>query len=370
MQQATREQERTKRAMRVAGLTVSLAFATCGCAGAPVGAMTATGDAVDSSSSAHGDSSRSGDVGQSDGGGVRAVYSAGVTEVTLDVGGPRRFRLYVPETLGTTQPRAVVVVLHGGGGQGLATSDPGQHPLAVFRDVADREGFVVAYPEGSVAKDGKYGWTDCRADNLQASQADDVGFLRAVIARLRSDFALPASRVFMSGTSNGAQMTLAFAAIASDDIAALAISSGNLPEKPLPGACTQGPSRPLPALFTHGTADTAMPYGGGCVANLGGGCARGRVLGAEATRDAWLALNGLQAVASSTQTVQKDAGDAGTADRFDYSGAAPVVWWRLNGAGHPPPSQSVAVATTPLTGAQNRDIEFAEVAWAFFATRL
>ncbi len=55
---------------------------------------------------------------------------------------------------------------------------------------------------------------------------------------------------------------------------------------------------------------------------------------------------------------------------FEAVGAAPVVWWRLNGAGHPPASQRVAVATTPLTGAHNRDIEFAEVAWAFFAARL
>jgi polyhydroxybutyrate depolymerase len=113
-----------------------------------------------------------------------------------------------------------------------------------------------------------------------------------------------------------------------------------------------------------------MPYGGGCVANLGGACARGRVISAEATRDAYLARNGLSSTYTSSETVEVDAADPGTAERFVYAGAAPVEWWRLNGAGHPPPSRSVLVATTSASGAQNRDIEFAEVAWAFFAARL
>jgi polyhydroxybutyrate depolymerase len=302
-----------------------------------------------------------------DGGGP---YPAGATDISLDVGGPRRFRLYVPASLGSDTPRALVVALHGGGGMGLMTSEPGEHPLAVFRDVADRERFVVAFPEGSMAADGRLGWTDCRADNLNASTADDLGFLRAVVARLRSDYALPASRVFMTGTSNGAQMTLAFAALATDDLAALAISSGNLPENPLPGACTTGPSRPLPALFTHGSADPAMPYAGGCVANLGGGCRRGRVIGAEATRDVYLALNGLASTPSSMETVNIDTTDPGPAARFVYGGPVPVEWWRLDGAGHAPPSLAVPVATTMASGAQNRDVEFAELAWAFFAARL
>jgi poly(3-hydroxybutyrate) depolymerase len=62
--------------------------------------------------------------------------------------------------------------------------------------------------------------------------------------------------------------------------------------------------------------------------------------------------------------------DAGPANRFDYAGTIPLQWWRLDGAGHTVPSQTVLVSPNPLTGIQNRDIEFAEVAWAFFAPRL
>jgi hypothetical protein len=33
-------------------------------------------------------------------------------------------------------------------------------------------------------------------------------------------------------------------------------------------------------------------------------------------------------------------------------------------------SRSVLIATDPVSGAQNRDVEFAEIAWAFFRSRL
>jgi poly(3-hydroxybutyrate) depolymerase len=131
--------------------------------------------------------------------------------------------------------------------------------------------------------------------------------------------------------------------------------------------------------YPSGATDVSLDWGGSrrfrvyVPASLGSAAPRavvGRVISAEATRDAYLARNGLSSTYTSTETVEVDAADPGTAERFVYAGAAPVEWWRLNGAGHPPPSRSVLVATTSASGAQNRDIEFAEVAWAFFAARL
>jgi poly(3-hydroxybutyrate) depolymerase len=262
-----------------------------------------------------------------------------------------------------------VLVLHGGGGEGLDVALTGNHPLAVFRTVADREGFVVVYPGGLPAMDGNPGWDDCRGDNLMASGADDAGFLDALIARLRSQYGLPASRVFMAGGSNGAQMTLAYAITRATNLAAVATANGNLPENPQPGPCSAPPARAVPALMVHGTADLPMPYAGGCVADLGGGCARGRVITAEATRDYWLNANGLAAVSPVTTVINLADGDGGPANRSRYAGADPVAWWRLDGAGHPVPSRTVLV-TSPVAGLQNRDVEFAEIAWEFFAARL
>ena len=301
-----------------------------------------------------------------------APYPAGLSDQQITVNGVvRQFRVHVPATL-TGAPKAVVLVLHGGGGEGLNVANAGQHPLSVFRSVADREGFVVVYPGGLPAKDleGNAGWVDCRADNTVSSGADDVGFLAALTERVRTEYGLTTARMFMAGGSNGAQMTHAFAFNRADLVAAVATGSGSLPQTPLPGACTTGPSRPLPILLLHGTGDTAMPWAGGCVANVGGACNRGRVISAEATRDRWLQINGLTGVTPVQTVIDVSQNDGGPANRFDYAGANPVQWWRLDGAGHTSPSQTVLVSPNPATGIQNRDIEFAEVAWSFFKSRL
>ena len=298
-------------------------------------------------------------------------YPSGLTEHLMQVGGvTRRFLVHVPSTL--VEPRGVVLVLHGGGGAGAGVSELGTHPLSVFRTVADREGFVVAYPEGLPANDaeGLPGWVDCRADNTVASGANDIAFLSALAEGLADDYDLPPSRVFMAGGSNGAQMTHAFAFHHSDLVGAVATGAGSLALTPLPGPCTQGPSQPVPIVLVHGTADTQMPYNGGCVANVGGSCNRGRVIGAIATRDRWLQINGLSGVVPTETVVNLTQFDAGDAHRFRYEGPVPVEWWRLDDAGHTVPSRAVLVPPSLLVGIQNRDIEFAEVAWDFFERQL
>lgn len=299
-------------------------------------------------------------------------YPVGLTDQTMVVNGvTRQYRVHVPATL-SGAPKAVVLVLHGGGGEGMDVANTGQHPLSVFRSVADREGFVAVYPGGlaDTGATGNRSWNDCRANNTVSSGADDVGFLAALVERMRTEYGLPTSRMYMAGGSNGAQMTHAFAFNRADLVAAVATSSGSLPQNPKAGPCTTGPSRPLPILIVHGTGDTQMPWNGGCVADMGGLCKRGRVISAEATRDRWLQINGLTSMSPSQTVLDDNKTDAGPANRFDYHGTIPLQWWRLDGAGHTAASQTVLVSPNPATGTQNRDIEFAEVAWAFFKARL
>jgi polyhydroxybutyrate depolymerase len=301
--------------------------------------------------------------------GTSDKFPPGLSEHTVEVDSiTRRFLVDAPE--GISEPSALVVVLHGGGGRGLAVAEELAQPLSVFRNVAGREGFVVTYPEGLPANDvrGSESWVDCRADNRVASDADDIAFLTALISLLRTAFSLSSTQVFMAGSSNGALMTQAFAFHHPESIGAIAISAGNLPEVPRPGPCTTGPWRPVPVLLIHGTADTQMPFDGGCVADVGGGCNRGRVISADDTRDRWLAINGVSAVEPQESIIDRDLFDAGAAHLSVFGGAAPVHWWRLEGAGHTSPSRLVAIEPTRFAGVQNRDIEFAEVAWEFFET--
>ena len=298
-------------------------------------------------------------------------YPPGLSEGTIRVGRvDRRFLVHLPDAL--ERPRAVVLVLHGGGGRGIDIAREGSSPLAVFRSVADREGFVVVYPEGLAKNDlnGNEGWVDCRSDDQLSSGVDDVAFLAQLIERLRAEFGLPTSAIFMVGSSNGAMMTQAFAFQRPDLVGGVAASAGNLPQRPKTGACRRGPSRPVPILLAHGTADSQMPYRGGCVADLGGDCRRGRVISAEATRDRWLKINGASRSKPVETVIDVTSGDAGDAHCFEYRGSAPVVWWRLDGAGHSSPSRLVLIDRNRLSGTQNRDIEFAEIVWDFFERRL
>ncbi len=141
-----------------------------------------------------------------------APYPVGLTTQRLDVDGVERsYLVHVPPDL--VVPRALVLVLHGGGGEGAEAAADGSKPLSVFRDIADREGFVVVYPEGSPSADAqeRSGWVDCRADSDVRSDADDVGFLATLIERIGADYGLGSDRVFMAGSSNGAMMSQAFA---------------------------------------------------------------------------------------------------------------------------------------------------------------
>lgn len=299
-----------------------------------------------------------------------APYPAGLSDQSITVGtNVRQFRIHVPANL-EGAPTALVVVLHGGGGEGLDVANTGAHPLSMFRTVADREGFVVVYAGGLPALDGETGWDDCRSDNRVASGADDVGFLTALTDRVRSQYGLSSRQVFMAGGSNGAMMTHAFAIVRASMLGAAATSSGSLAAKPKLGLCALGPEAPLPIMIVHGTTDRQMPYNGGCVANLGGNCNRGEVISAEATRNRWLAVNGLDQVKPIEQVVERDTTDGGPAVRLDFAGTNPLRWWRLDGAGHTVASRNVLVPPNTTTGIQNRDVEFAEISWEFFKERL
>jgi polyhydroxybutyrate depolymerase len=258
------------------------------------------------------------------------------------------------------------LVLHGGGGLGIGVSDIGAHPLSVFRTIADNEKFLVVYPEGSLDIQGNPGWNDCRSDDFSGSQGDDISFLKQLNSKLISELNISSNKMYLTGTSNGALMTYSYAFQFPETIKAIAVSSGNLPEFPESGLCTNGSNLPLPILMTHGTSDPAMPANGGCVADIGGNCNRGKVISQTATINYWLQRNGLQNVTPTISNFDFNTNDAGNVEKRVYNGTKPLVYFVLNNAGHAVPSKTVFTNSTPASGIQNRDIEFAEEAWSFF----
>lgn len=160
-------------------------------------------------------------------------------------GSTRTYRLFVPADLDRSTPAPVVVVMHGGFGSAR------QAELAYgFDDVAEANGFVVAYPDGV-----RRAWNagDCCGEAARVD-VDDVGFIRAMIDDIASIVPIDPRRRYAAGMSNGAMMAERLACD-TDLFAAYASVAGALME-PCPSP------HPISVLHIHGMADTHVPFDG------------------------------------------------------------------------------------------------------------
>jgi len=301
---------------------------------------------------------------------IPSQFPTGFSDSCLKVGGTNReYRVYHPaQAIRKKKITALVIALHGGGGSGVQASDPRESALAGFTRIADNENFLVVYPSGLADEaKGKRGWNDCRSDDTSKAGADDVGFLQEIISQTRKKYKLSRNQIFIAGTSNGAMMSYRFAMEKSLSIGGVAAASGNIAKSPAAGRCRKGPEHPVPILMTHGTKDPIVPYSGGCVALIfGSKCLRGEVQSADATIQFWLRANGLSRVQPAIREFNVNVRDGGNViEKKYYSKGSAVTTYTLNGAGHPTPSKTIDKSNL-VVGKQNRDIEFAEVAWEFF----
>lgn len=149
------------------------------------------------------------------GGGVSSIAS-GTSPGSIDVNGEeRRFELFVPASA-PDDGAPLVLVLHGGEGNAQKVARQ-----TGFNRVAERHGFVVAYPQS------RDHWNDGRATTREFG--DDVGFMRALIGSLASAQHIDTRRVYATGASNGGMMTLRLACEATDVIAAFAPVAASFP---------------------------------------------------------------------------------------------------------------------------------------------
>ncbi len=180
--------------------------------------------------------------------GVRASDRAPLQLGELTVGGQARtYRLFAPSTLPPTKLVPLVMVLHGGGNSADSVAQTTQ-----FDRFAATDEFIVVYPEGL---GGYWNGGFC----CGGSEADDVGYLAALIDRLAGVYKIDRSRVYAVGVSNGGIMAYRFACDRADLVAAVASVAGAM----IVDDCH--PARPVSILEVHGTADSSVPYNGGRV---------------------------------------------------------------------------------------------------------
>jgi len=180
--------------------------------------------------------------------------------LTLNMDGvERRAILLAPQSAAKTaapkknrpaQKLPLIIFLHGAGGsasQAMRQTGLGERAAAA--------GFLAVFPEGLGPEGGQTwnAWMCCGYARDQ--KIDDVGFLSALIARLRGDFGADPRRVYLAGFSNGAMLASRYALERPGAAAALISVAGYLP------CDAERPSENLPVLVIHGSRDGVARFG-------------------------------------------------------------------------------------------------------------
>lgn len=183
-----------------------------------------------------------------------ADVTRGLIEVSLFHGGvDREALLYVPETYDHLNGAPLMLNFHG-----FSMDANSQLQLADMRSLADRDGFLLAYPQGTEL--GGYPFWNAllsSADDNKSS-VDDLGFVRELIAQIESNYPLDRSRIYAAGFSNGGMMAYALACYERDLVAAVGVVSGQL----LDNGKNCAPASPTAVIKLHGTNDRVLPYDG------------------------------------------------------------------------------------------------------------
>jgi polyhydroxybutyrate depolymerase len=274
----------------------------------------------------------------------------------------RIYLLHAPDVYDSATPRPLMVVLHGGGG-----SAEFAHRVHGWRDLSQREGCLVVFPEASAEDPARIAgirenpriWNDgSRRSAVARRNVDDIGYLASVLDDVQDNFAVDANRVFVSGFSNGASMTFRVGIELSDRIAAIAPVSGHL--------CLQElrPARSMSMLYLIGLADPLNPFDGGPTTSPWG-ARRQKPQVMESILN-WVDLVG--ASHEPTSTHQRDGvkhvhfGPGETGHE--------VQLYTIEGQGHEWPG---AERTLPrsISGPQTKKLNATQVIWDFFnSTRL
>ncbi len=287
---------------------------------------------------------------------------------TLVVDGlKRRYALYVPPDLGSA-PRPLVLELHGGGVYIDDLTGRRRHktPYKLWMGIAEKEKFLVLYPEGWKGPKGRPTWHDGRSDARVYSKADDVKFLTRLVEKTAASYPVDRRRVYLSGTSNGGLMALRMAVERWNLLAAVAVVGAALPAKPSCGP----PKHPLSVLFMNGTADRHMPYRGGLVSRPPNP-AHGSVLSTPRSVRTWRLLDRTGPRPCVTKFPDLDPWDGSTVTRYAWNrgrGGTQVVLYKVTGGGHSAPSleERYSWIFEIFFGRQNHDIEMTREVWNFF----
>ncbi|HEV3334128.1 MAG TPA: prolyl oligopeptidase family serine peptidase [Bryobacteraceae bacterium] len=147
------------------------------------------------------------------------------------------YRIFIPDGYEAARPSPLVIALHGAGGDENDFFD--DFPQSPLQPEAQRHGFLVVCPKGRDPHSGYRG----------AAEQD----IFDVLAEVRRQYRVDASRIYLMGHSMGAYATWRLATEHPDLFAALGpIAGGGEP-------ADMGKIRHIPQYIVHGSGDQTVP---------------------------------------------------------------------------------------------------------------
>ena len=172
----------------------------------------------------------------------------------MEVDGARReYLLHIPEGFTSETEFALIINFHGFGDCAIEYADSVGESYGL-NDLADEEGFVVAYPQGMVRAKGDPYWEPGASGG--DIEVNDLLFTRHLVANVSSKTLIDPDRVFAAGYSNGGMMAYDLACRASDLFPAVAIMSGVM----LADTCSSPDATSI--IHFHGIDDEVIPLDG------------------------------------------------------------------------------------------------------------
>lgn len=280
--------------------------------------------------------------------------AVGTSEMVVDDPSSPILRRYLihPPSAGLSQPAVpLLVVLHGGG------SDPaGIERATGFSALADRERFVVVYPEATGAGGGRSWNAGFCCGKAAEEVVDDVGFVLRVVEHVSERLPVDRSRVYLVGYSEGGMLAHRIAVEETRELAGLAVVAGAIGAR-VPGEeeprAVRRPHMPLPVMIMHGLGDEVVHY---WERDAGQGVA---FVDLVESVHLWVVGNGC----ALTPTLRDERGGALLLRSF--KGRAPVEAVALEGWGHEWPGRRATERLPEESSLYGFDA--AEVIWGFLA---
>jgi polyhydroxybutyrate depolymerase len=254
----------------------------------------------------------------------------------------RYFRVHLPTGYNSNIYYPLVLNYHG------YTSNALQQELYTgMSTLADEQNFIVVYPDG-IANSWNVGFLP----QPYFSGIDDVGFTNALLDTLMARYSIDSGKVYACGMSNGGYMSYRLACELSHRITAIASVTGLMTDS---SAYYCNPSRNVPVLQIHGTADPIVNYNG-----------IPSSLSVNETLDFWANHNTCGNTTTTNNIPNNNTSDFSTVEQIDYTGCNSCGWirfFKVQGGGHTWPDGAVNI---PSYGPTNRDMNASREIWNFF----